>query len=63
VINSQLSNLPDNPHLEGYVIKNFAQFKFPWLNAQISARSKESNEEKIKYKNSKIANNKNNKVI
>jgi len=49
--------------LEGYVIKNFAQFKFPWLNAQISARSKESNEEKIKYKNSKIANNKNNKVI
>ncbi len=31
--------------------------------AQISARSKENKDEKIKYKNSKIANNRNNKVI
>jgi len=27
VIDSQISKLPDNPHLKGYAIKNFAQFK------------------------------------
>ncbi len=52
---------PDNSDVGGYANKNFVQLEFPWLNAKISARSKEDKEEKI-LKNKNIKTQKSERV-